>query len=141
MEAIVVLLLTCLKFCLSKPFLSNLMLIIVVSHLRYHSMDMLLLTYFSCSLQSAILVDSNVKAIDCYQEMVSLFEKLRGSTCKNLLEYLKNTIRFWSTTLKDRLNKYVKRSLASISFTSFLVMKLPSLVVVSFVRGDKSKFV
>ncbi|XP_067942264.1 RAD50-interacting protein 1-like [Watersipora subatra] len=61
--------------------------------------------HLSCSLQAAMLVDSIDKAIDTFEEFVSLREKLTGSTCMYLMNYLERTIRHWHKVLMDSISR------------------------------------
>lgn len=48
-----------------------------------------------------------MKAINAYEEIVGLFEKMRESSCKNLVYFVTQTIKHWHGVLKEQINKLV----------------------------------
>ena len=60
---------------------------------------------FSCKLQSSLLINAMEEALDSFEELVALYEKLQPSHCSNLTQFLNSTVKHWLNVLKEKVNE------------------------------------
>ena len=69
-------------------------------HHHYH-----VFYYFSADIQRAIETDDVTRGIELFMELTGLFTLLHSSSCKNLVNFAKETTLFWYKILKDKIAK------------------------------------
>ena len=45
------------------------------------------------------------EALDSFEELVALYEKLQPSHCSNLTQFLNSTVKHWLNVLKEKVNE------------------------------------
>ncbi|RUS71090.1 hypothetical protein EGW08_021151 [Elysia chlorotica] len=57
----------------------------------------------SSQIQASLLTESLSSAVTCFNELTDLHNALHSSSCKRLLDFLKESILFWNKILRDRI--------------------------------------
>ena len=63
------------------------------------------LLFSSADIQKAVQTDDVTRGVELFMELTTLFTLLHGSSCKNLVNFAKETTLFWYKILKDKIAK------------------------------------
>ncbi|XP_035829833.1 RAD50-interacting protein 1 isoform X2 [Aplysia californica] len=91
----------------------------------------------SSQIQSSLMTESLSPAVDYFNEMTALYNKLLTSSCPHLLHYLKETIMFWNKILCDRIAVEFEEVLKALRWP--LVISTVKAPAVSNVAGLKDR--
>ena len=83
-------------------------------------------------IQSQLITESLTGSVDIFTKMTVLYEKLKTSTCANLVSYLKDTILFWHKILCERISEEFSSLLTALRWPLVAsTLKSPSVSNVS----------
>lgn len=62
----------------------------------------------SSDIQTALIIGSFERAVTSFSDLAEMAKIIQGSTCRNLVNFVNDTVVFWYKILKEKLTGYVK---------------------------------
>jgi len=94
----------------------------------------------SSQIQSQLMTESLSQAVDSFNEMTTVYDKLQSTSCTHLIVYLKDTILFWNKILCDRIAVEFEEVLKALRWPLVIsTIKAPSVSNVSDLKDRMGK--